>query len=218
MSVGAGYSVSVEDLLEKLRLHYNVASFFRVDLADGGGETVKTLVKPSNSFLLSFMDMLYSLFTAKLYMDFAYSWLRRTESFTIEGRTTSYTRDIAGIQAWALKEDDSHGIIVGTGTAPPTAYDTWLESQVRNGTGAGQMLHMSCDILTRRVVADMSSFDVKRSFVNASGGAIRVSELGLAVHVVRTGRNKLLIRDVIDPLDVPDGWSLTVTYTILVKL
>ena len=72
--------------------------------------------------------------------------------------------------------------------------------------------------MNRIVVGSISSVDIKRSFVNASGGTIRVSEIGLAVYVVATGKNKLIIRDVIEPVDVYDGYTLTVTYTILVRL
>jgi hypothetical protein len=86
LTIGAGYAISVEDILEKLNLQYNIICFLKLDLINENKEFVKSVIKPSDSFLLSFMDMLYAIFRATTYNDFAYTWLRRTESYTIEGK------------------------------------------------------------------------------------------------------------------------------------
>lgn len=106
----------------------------------------------------------------------------------------------------------NQGIIIGTGVTAVTAADFNLAALIANGVGAGQMQYQN-QISTQGVVITglTSSFVLQRLFINGSGGAITVNELGI-LHA--NGGPFMLYRDLVSPGDnVPNGSTYRVAIT-----
>ena len=83
-------------------------------------------------------------------------------------------------------------------------------------TGSGQMEHQGHTYTFVGVVGNVCSFTVQRVFVNNSGSQINVQEAGIYMTAFRVGAIGVTIcvaRDLISQ-NVPNGGSVTVTYTI----
>jgi hypothetical protein len=217
--IGADVSMMVSNRMQE---YYDELKGISLDidliLKDENGNIVKRVRTPGNSFLLNFMNMLYAVLKATAFVNFASERIKTTQSYTIEGRQIQYTRELAGIQAWAPKEDDTHGILIGNGTNAVTPNDTWLASQIKNGLGPGQMLYLFSDIDTTTVAGNSAYITLMRSFINHSGNDITITELGLAVWNVNPSSYQLIIRDLIPSIDIPNNYTLDVQYTISVSI
>jgi hypothetical protein len=114
---------------------------------------------------------------------------------------------------------DDKGILVGGGTNPESFEDYALQTQIPNGTGAGQLSHVqsephdvSYDTPTR-----VLRNQLVRYFNNNSGGNIDVNEVVLASSVQQPGAYPRFImsRDKLSTtVTVPDTGQLKVTYTV----
>lgn len=217
--IGTALAVSIDNRLQgyvdELK---GISMEISITLKDEKGNVVKRFRTPGNSFLLNFMKMLYAIMRATSYGGFACERIKSTERYTVEYRTIEYTREIAGIHAWAMKEDDTHGILIGNGTKEVSPNDTWLASQIKNGLGPGQMLYLASDVSSTEVSGNEAHIFLKRSFINHSGGDITVTELGVAVWNVNPSANLLIIRDLVLPFNVPNNYTLDVQYTISVSV
>jgi hypothetical protein len=182
-------------------------------------EVVKEVETSANSFVLNFMKMLYALLLAKSYEGFCCTITEPREvSYRVEYHDIRYQRQQAGIQAWSPKEDDTHGIIIGTGTKEVTPYDTWLDSQIKDGMETGQMVYLFSEVTDTETVGNEAHIYLKRSFINHSGASITVKEIGVAVWNISPSSYKLIIRDLIPPIEVPNDYTLDTQYTIEVSL
>lgn len=118
----------------------------------------------------------------------------------------------------AALQSDEIGIVIGTGDNAVTVTDVALQSQITNGTGAGQMEHYGCWTYNFTSDASGGSYDIERIFVNNSGNDIIVKEVGIyaGVAISSTGiYGALEVRDVLgSPVTVSDGEHLKVKYTI----
>jgi hypothetical protein len=125
----------------------------------------------------------------------------------------------------AADNDDSYGVVVGTGTATVTPTDYKLASQIPHGTGSGQL-----DYDTHTVASSYSSsssyIEISRVFVNRSGSDVVVREVGLMARnyfrdstAVINDVKFLIARDVLpSPVRVKNLGSLTVRYRIRLTL
>jgi len=216
---GIELSMTIEKQMQKQQVEMKGISMeIDITLKDEKGNIVNQVKAPGNSFLLNFMRMLYAVLRATSYGAFACERVKTTESYTIEGQTTQYSRELAGIQAWAIKEDDSHGIVIGTGTKTVAPDDAWLDSQIKNGFSSGQMLYLASDVSNTEIVGSDAHIYLKRSFINHSGSDITVTESGVAVWNVSPSSYQLIIRDLIPPVNVPNDYTLDVQYTISVLI
>lgn len=118
----------------------------------------------------------------------------------------------------ALVNDDTFGIIVGTGTTAPTIDDYAIETQIMDGAGGGQLEYGTVTYGIPASDATTSQFTITRDFANASGGAITVNEIALYVkgylyEDLHLTYYFMTIRDVIGGgISVPNGETLTVNY------
>jgi len=118
---------------------------------------------------------------------------------------------------------DDFGIVIGTGNTPVDVSDHALESQIRQGTGPGQMDHLVCTVAASIVSDPNCDFLVSRSFANNSGASITVRESGIYAWMERCVSpftwyaRGCMVRDVFGtPQAVPDGGGITVNYTLRV--
>ncbi|MCD6359337.1 MAG: hypothetical protein J7M38_00650 [Armatimonadetes bacterium] len=226
-SIAPSLSVRLDKPLKKKRIDIGIYSRLRIALLDQTEKLVVEKEHDSHSFLHNFIVMLYNILTNQLAQATNINGsavtprLQRktvTVSYEVEGKTTSYSKTIAGWQAWALKEDDSHGILIGKGTDTVTPYDYKLADQIPNGIGAGKMLYLDCVVKTHEVLGDIARVAIERRFVNASGNTITVTEFGLAVYDVSSGSVIMIIRDLVEPIEVPNEYVLKVTYSLVVQV
>jgi hypothetical protein len=106
--------------------------------------------------------------------------------------------------------NDVAGIVIGTGTTPPSRTDYALVSKIPHGTGSGQIYYNQ---QTYELLSDYS-FRLTREFTNA-GSDLSVAEAGLIynTYINSTARYLLLLRDTFTPISVTAGNGIRVRYT-----
>jgi len=146
-------------------------------------------------------------------------------SATVYGEyyTTSGTADCGGTPAAAsaADNDDSYGIVVGSGVTPVSPTDYMLAAKISHGTGSGQLDYDTHTILTS-YTSTSSYIEISRVFVNRSGADVVVREVGLIVRNYWKSRYNLekdvkflIARDVLpSPTTVKNLGSLNVRYRI----
>jgi len=109
----------------------------------------------------------------------------------------------------------STGIRVGTDNTPVAITDYALKAPIGQGTGPGQMEHQAQTFAWLGVAGKVCSFQTERVIVNNSGAQINVREAAIYMTVFYpTAATEICAcRDLISQ-DVPDGGSVTVTYTM----
>jgi hypothetical protein len=131
----------------------------------------------------------------------------------------------AHIAMSAADNDDSYGVVVGSGTATVTPTDYNLASKIPHGTGSGQ-LDYDTHTVASSYTSSSSYVEISRVFVNRSGGDVVVREVGLIARnyfkddsAVRNDVKYLIARDVLpSPVRVKNLGSLTVRYRISLTL
>jgi hypothetical protein len=129
------------------------------------------------------------------------------------GNSGSQTGTVKRAIGWMLNGGlgvDASGIVIGTGTTPPSRTDYALVSKVSHGTGTGQITYQQ---QTYELLSDYS-FRLNREFTNA-GSDLSVAEAGLIYTTVigNYSRNLLLLRDTFTPISVTAGNGIRVRYT-----
>ncbi|RLE64032.1 MAG: hypothetical protein DRJ38_06235 [Thermoprotei archaeon] len=211
----------IEHRVELRGLHASIV----VTVKDRNNRVVERKEVPANSFVLNFMRILYSVLTGKEYtvvdvngntVTTKLTMVKSEERWTVEGHEFERTREIGGFHAWALKEDDSHGIVIGSGTKTVEANDYSLESKIPHGYGSGQMVYLSSEVGKVEVVGNEARLTIRRTFINHSGAPITVNEVGLVVKQPSPSAYVLVLRDLIQGTEVPEDYSLDIQYTFVV--
>ena len=125
----------------------------------------------------------------------------------------------------APDNDDSYGIIVGSGTTTVNLNQYALASKIAHGTGSGQLDYNPTSLddfgVDTSVSPPVYRFRLVRSFANVSGVAVTINEVGIAVRYryVSDDFKFLIARDVLpSSYSVPAGGSATVAVTVEVEL
>ena len=113
--------------------------------------------------------------------------------------------------------DSSFGLVVGSSDAPNTVNQYTMGAIITNGTGAGQLSYGTHTIENPQNPPNTNywMFKIIRTFTNNSTSSVTVKEIGLIVKCKDSGnalRYWLIARDVINPVTVPSGSTLTVRY------
>jgi hypothetical protein len=129
------------------------------------------------------------------------------------GYSGSLTGRIKNALKWMSEGDigvDTNGIVIGTGTTPPTRTDYALQAKIPHGTNVGQIYYQR---QTYEVLSDIS-FRLTREFTNA-GSDLSVAEAGLIYVTYVNGYvcNVLLLRDTFTPVTVTTGNGIRARYT-----
>jgi len=207
-----------------LRIGINLKPRYRIALIDQNKRVRKYIERDSDSFLLNFMVLLNNIFTRNAMPPLGRP-ANYSQSFTYTIGARQFQRQItsSGWMGWALKGDESHGIVIGMGTKEVEPNDTWLDNQIHHGFGQNEMVYLDSYISPVQVSGSIAFFNLSRRFINASGSSITVTEIGWAVDTAirignRTTKGILLIRDLVPPITVPNEYVLVVTYQIQVGL
>ncbi|MBA7542378.1 hypothetical protein ES705_34699 [subsurface metagenome] len=106
------------------------------------------------------------------------------------------------------------GILVGSGTDAESFEDFFLQTQIAEGAGAGQLNHAQSEAHAISYAALVFKNELARYFNNNSGGNIDVNEVVLTAEA-GSGVEHIVSRDKLPAtVTVPDTGQLKVTYTI----
>lgn len=183
---------------------------YEVVIRDKRGKILEQIAAPSRSYVKAWNQCLYV--------------LNRHTSCTITdtggtGRSISYSSSV--LRANAGVGDIGYGIRVGKGTTPIMINDYTLETPCGEGTGVDQFLHQAMAASSPAVAGSDCSFWARRVMVNNSGSTISgIREIGCYVMMKYSPRYYALgYRDVLPgSVFIPDGGSITVTYTLKVTV
>ena len=178
-------------------------------------------VMKSKSFVRQFLDLL--MVQAGMVNEASYHEIRDVNNTLI---AVAFSGETFATDAAA--NDDTYGIMVGTGNTAPTISDYALETKIDDGVGAGELQYGGVTYGLPTSSATESHFTITRDFSNASGGAITVEEIGLYVRAeyawlgAYADRTDILtnypifmtIRDVTGGIEIPNGETLTVNYRL----
>jgi hypothetical protein len=109
--------------------------------------------------------------------------------------------------------DATKGIVIGTSDTAYSPTQNKLQSIINHGSGVGQMLYGIVNIDAIVQITNGYRFVFSRVFTNSSGASITVKEIGIYLSVYNVG-NIMFARDVIVPVTVGNGQSLTVRYIV----
>jgi len=164
----------------------NIDAHLTVIITDKDGKVVLRKRQKSKSFVVGFLNALYTDFTGTAYLT-------------------------------------APDIVVGSGTATPTINDTGLESQIGNGTGAGQLQYGNDSLTTpaANTNTNTGSMTWSKSFTNGSGGNVTVSEVGAYIGTTNgtyTPVTSFILHDLLpSPITLSPNQVLTVVYTITIS-
>jgi len=183
---------------------------YKVVVQDKHGKVLEQIEAPSRSYVRAWNQCLYV--------------LNRHTGFTITdtggtGRSISYSSSV--LRANAGVGEIGYGIRIGKGTTPVTISDYALEIPCGEGTGVDQFLHQAMAASSPAVAGSDCSFWVRRVMVSNSGSTISgIREIGCYVMMKYSPRYYALgYRDVLPgSVSIPDGGSITVTYTLKVTV
>ncbi len=188
-----------------------VQLLIRAIVRDPDGKIINdTGEKPSRSFVIQFLEFFYIVNNGGT---------PNTLTVTSGGEGQVYNpvgqAHYHGIVSAAVNYS-GNGIVVGTGDTAETNTDYKLETQLTEGTGAGNITHGECVVETAGIVGVNVDLEVKRSFINSTGIEITVKEAGIYSRLQYTpGAFYCIIRDVLAPsIAIPDKCSLTIYYTL----
>ncbi|MBA7530801.1 hypothetical protein ES705_23012 [subsurface metagenome] len=180
----------------------SIGLFYQLTVRDKNGKVVrKTRLRRSRSFCIAFLQMLQ---VQMLGVDKDI----RDNLNSLETGTPASTNFFGAGPAG----NDDWGIILGTGTTPPTNTDYVIETKIEHGSGATQINYaIQTDIDAQEVGANVD-YQLIRSFQNLSGSTINVSEAGFYGYVASPAKYGLMVHDTFTTVPVLDGETLTATY------
>jgi len=210
--------LSIKDKIQDiLKLHNNIDIRVEAKVIDKNGKIIKIHKQRSHSFVANFLDLLGTQFYN------AYGGTNVLYNIISVGNAQDGCVQIMAIND--TNGDSTYGIAIGTGTATPTPTDYRLGNQINNGTGSGQMVYGAHSFVPSsssvNISGGIASFQVIRTFTNNSGSTITVSEVGIIARIINQAKTLiysiLIVHDLLSsPISVPNGSTLTVTYTISV--
>ena len=181
---------------------------YEVVVRDRRGKVLERIAAPSRSYVKAWNQLLN----------------------VLNAHTGKYITDVGGVSRYisysssvlranAGAGEIGYGILIGKGTTPVSINDYALENPCGEGTGVDQFLHQAMAAGSPSVVGADCSFWHRRVMVNNSGSTISgIQEIGCYVMMKYSPQYiGLGYRDVLPgPVAIPDGGSITVTYTLKV--
>jgi len=234
--------INIKDTIkDALKLHNNIDMRLTITVKDKNGKIIKQHKQHSHSFLMNFLAMLATMMVNS-YNSYNNFFYYRSTTGTWWSPSTGGTYGATNSEELFDMLDDAndstYGIVVGTGTATPTPNDYNLQSQIINGTGAGQLYYGAHSISptptttsngnmtsppspgTLTPSGNTTSFSVSRTFQNQSGASITVSEVGILAQSLGFNQPNiyiLIIHDLLSSaITIPNNGVMAITYTISV--
>jgi len=211
------------------RLHLPKA-YITIVVKDKNGKTIYRKRMASRSWVGNIMGLISALLSGATVSASTYSrYLGAARADLVDttgtARGITFASSDSGVRfgAVAPEGDSSFGIVVGTSGAVVSLDQYNLVSPIPHGVGSGQLYYYSVSI-TPLSKDNVWRLQISRTLMNQSGSNITVYEVGLIIRLPygvspTSPANFLLARDVIPGgVTVPNGASLTITYTIQYSL
>jgi len=226
--------INIKDTIkDALKLKDNIDIRLTVTIKDKNGKIIKQHKQHSHSFVSNFLALIAQAMLNP-YNNVSNFYGYKGAGGNVQFVETSSSTGMTTIENFMTMldgaNDSSYGIVVGTGTSPPTPNDYTMESEIPNGTGTGQLVYGSHSVsppggttssptlLTPS--GNTTSFSVSRTFQNQSGASITVSEVGIFIMQYAQSGNiitVLITHDLLSsPITIPNGGVMAITYTISV--
>jgi len=192
-----------------MRKHTFPKVYIEIEVRDRNGNIIEKRKEPSRTWVQNFMNLLWGIFSGAPFQVTLPN--ASTNTVNISRCCDAYLTVNAG------QNDDSFGIVVGSGTTAYSVSQYTLSQQIQNGTGNGQLLYGSTTVNTVVDTGSSLVIQIVRTFTNDSGSSVSVNEIGLMISVGQSCANwKFLIaRDVLSSgVTVPNGSTLTVRYIV----
>jgi hypothetical protein len=171
---------------------------------DSSGRVTSCSTNPSHSYLIGFLQLLYTPLsqTSVTFKDI--NGLTKTGST----RSTNFQMDGAA-------GNTNLGIVAGTGTTAVAQTDYHLQTLIAQGSGSGQLSYGSETFTQAQTVGSTTSFTTSRTLANNSGASITINEIGIYAYFYSGGSCYIcIIRDVLaSGQTIESGHNLTITYT-----
>lgn len=191
---------------------------WRVVVKDSNGKIVRR-TSGENSLLLAFAQIIRSSMARTSDTIKCIDGTSRTMSWTVPGTGTEGEVKYAGFDLRGLDDDDTVGIVIGTGTTAVQLGDYKLEAQIAHGTDSGEMEYDLGYFDDVEVGTSEVTQTLTRTFANESGDSITVNEIGMYASFFDTSgvqHSVGIIRDIISPIIVEDTYSVTVQYDVFI--
>ena len=111
---------------------------------------------------------------------------------------------------------DYYGILVGTSGDSTIGDENVLGGPIPHGGVEGSLNHSDVFFTPTETDDTGAELALHRSFVNMSPDPITVREVGVVAR--HSGYNVLLLRDVVDPIEIPAGGGVNVTVVLRTEL
>ena len=180
-----------------------ITTCYELTIRDPQGRVIKRVKRPSRSYVLAFIDLLYIQMT------------QVSANIVDTGNTSrAVIANTINFRTEAGNDVNTYGPKVGTGTGAVVIGDYALGTAIAHGTGAGTLDHQATEWMNLGTSGSTRSFQLRRLFVNASGAPITINECGLYSQGAGP-YNFLTVRDLVSPgVAVPNGGSATLIYTL----
>jgi hypothetical protein len=172
----------------------------------------------SHSFVLQFMQWLEAQIAGPFH-GYSDDVVMRDTSNTLRTMSTTDwnnwgTSHCAPGAIEAASNDDSCGIVVGTGTTAPANSDYKIETKIAQGSAATQLQHGATACSAGNINGANVDMVISRMFINGSGGTITLKEIGLYLkNALQTTWVFLLIHDAVNQT-INNGEVALVSYDI----
>lgn len=185
---------------------------FMVEVRDKEGRLLQRMAGPSRSFVEQWNQIICS--RAKVTGGGGpYIPVKDTAGAT----QNSYASD-SSLRADAGDGETAWGIRIGKGSTAVAIDDYVLETPCEEGSGTDEFEHQVMQFTEPAVVGATCSFTARRVMLNSSGSTITgIKEIACYILFTASATTKkaLGFRDVLPgSCSIPDGGTLTVTYTI----
>ena len=193
--------------------------YYRIEVKDRYGRVKKrTKLKPCNSFVLQFLAMIGGAISHQFQVQSAvYCPAKDTDGNAIAYGMTGTAYAYSFFSVFSADNNAGYGIVAGTGTTPPTNADYKLQTQIAHGVGAGQLDYGTHSLTVAQVVGSNVDLVISRTMYNGSGATITISEIGVyeyGSHPAGGNKTAMLIRDIITPVDIENGETVSIQYTL----
>jgi len=167
----------------------SLETYYRIQIKDKSGKVeFDSGRRPSHSFVIGFIDILYAALHAYADYELGITYSIQIPDVTNTLRNVMYVMgdELSGTfvnEGWmgvkAEDNDDTYGIVIGSGTGPESNSNYALSNKISHGLGAGQFDYQRHNFVNPYTDGNNVELAMSRDFYNGSGGAIDVKEIGI---------------------------------------
>jgi hypothetical protein len=198
----------------KDRMGHPLEAYLEIEVRGASGKLLTFRKTKAKSFLVPFLGLIKG--------QFAIPNSGNVNVIDTSGTARSYPNpgsilNNGAIQLYASEGAGDYGLVVGSSDTPNTVNTYTMGAIIPHGNSSGQLYYGATTIENPQNPPNTNYWFIRitRTFTNNSGASITVKEIGLISRTQDSGnatRYFLIARDVISPVTVPAGATLTVRY------